>query len=74
MEHDYKRFNKLWIGDLTGLHPIEFQALTEPLFIGSDLFTKRYMFLSVLIVSTYCIVTVTATEYLLLVDLDWKQG
>jgi len=74
MECDYKRSNKLWIGDLTGFHPIGFQALTKPLFIGSDLLTEQYVFLLVLIVSAYCIVTVTAAGCLLPVDLDWKQG
>jgi len=59
MECDYKRSNKLWIGDLTGFHPIGFQALTKPLFIGSDLLTEQYVFSLVLIVSAYCIVTVT---------------
>src|SRR5712672_1852581 len=56
-ERDHERSDKSDFGDLTSLHPIGFQALTECLFIGSDLLTKRYVVSSALIVSTYCAVT-----------------
>jgi len=56
-EHNHKCSDKSDSRDLTSLHPIGFQALTECLFIGLDLLTKRYVVSSVLIVSTYYAVT-----------------